>query len=315
MPPGMKRALFALFFASSALAAEKKPLSPDALLAETIGHPGAYNQMCDAPDPLNPAIPLPLYHNLLDREVNLSEEKLKTLQARRADVVPALRKLLASIEPGKPAPKVRPMKLKVLPEGDISDDVEFSGISPRQISGLTFEIVRGLKATEALPELLALEERLRAALEKAANDPKTEPPSVARDGSVVFPQGTAKLSKRDEKMALGRVAQRELLSLMLELLRQERFQPLLDSEFEQTYAKAIKDRAAEDDLKGIKTPADAKAKGEEGIEFDPIHNVPLGRLRQPPTLPFNRDLREKARGLVEKYIESAPKKDEAKVVK
>jgi hypothetical protein len=121
---------------------------------------------------------------------------------------------------------------------------------------------------------------------------------------VTMPQGKNKLSKRDEAMSRGRVVQRELLSVMLQLLRSQKYQPLLDSSMEKAYEKAIRARAQEDDLKDIKTPEDAKAKGDDWLRFDPLYHVPLGYLEHAPKVDFTPEVRNKVRGFVEDYLKA-----------
>ena len=56
----MRLCLIAVLFATTAFAAEKKPISAEALLAQTIERPGFFAQMCDAPAPIDSKIPVPV---------------------------------------------------------------------------------------------------------------------------------------------------------------------------------------------------------------------------------------------------------------
>jgi hypothetical protein len=279
------------------LAGEVRPPTAEKLLAETIKSPGSFGQICDPPRRVDAAIPLPLFETALLRDFNVSAERMTALRTRRAEVIPALKKLLVTIEPGLPPPPVAPQKLSA-PGGE-DGDVLSSGISPRQISGLLLQIVLELEAVEALPELLDLEERLRAALERASNDRKAITPSVANDGSYSL-VGRPELSKRDREMVRCRIVQREMLSLMLQLLRHQHFAPMLESEFEKTYAQAIIARAE-------KNPDSGRNGERPWIDFDPIHKVKLGFFENPPSVPFSRDVRETARGLVKEFIAQTTK--------
>lgn len=271
-------------------------MSAEQLLADTIKSPGSYSQMCDPPPQISPKIPLPLFEKALLRDFYVSGERLDALKARRDEIIPALKKLLVSIDPGEAGP-AKGRLIKSAP-GEESGEVLSSGVSPRQLSGLLLGIVADLEVVEVLPELLGLEERLRAALERADNDPKAITPSVADDGSFSL-KGNPKLSKREKEMVRGRIVQREMLSLMLQLLRQQRFQPMLDSDFEKTYAAAIIKRAKEDPEIGRKGSV-------PWVDFDPIYRVQLGYIDTPPSVPFSREVREKVRGLVQAYLKSAP---------
>jgi hypothetical protein len=281
-----------------------KPLTPDQLVDSVVRAPGEFSQMCDSPPPVPAKLPLYIYGMVRDRELALDPEQINALHARRAEVVPVLVARLKAIDLSKPGKPIGEMKFK--PNDEI---VENSGLNPRALSGPFFEMIVQLDAVEALPELLRLEEQMRSLLAAADADPKKAVPSVPMDGTLVPPQGDAKLSKRDEKMLEGRAVQRELLSLMLQLLRRQRYAPLLESNLEATYAAAIKARAQKEDLASIKTPADAKAQQMEYIKFDPILGVPLGYFEKPITVPFTPESRNQVRGFVTDFLKNVPAKD------
>lgn len=294
----MQTTLAILFLAvAPVLAAE----TGDALVDRIIKKPGEFDQMCDAPLPIDPKVPMPVYTLVADRDVHLSKENLELLRSRRADVVPVLKKRLAAFDFTKP-PKAVSAK-RVFKE----DEVEVSGINPRQLSGLLYEMIIGLNAVEVLPDLLRIEEQLRSLLEKADENKKVEVPKVDFDGMLTPLPPEKALSKRDQAMNRGRIVQRELLSVMAQLLRSQKFQPILDSDLEKEYAKAIKARAQEEDLKDIKTPADAKAKGDDSVEFDPVYGIPVGFLNHPLNIPFSADVRNAIRGYAEQFIKTVPK--------
>jgi hypothetical protein len=293
-------ALAALFLAVAPVIAAETADTGEALVDRLIRSPGEFDQMCDAPPPLDPKVPLPIYALVADRDIHLSKENLAELRKHRAEVVPVLQKRLAVFDftkPPKPVSNKRVFK---------DDSVEVSGINPRQLSGLLYEMILGLDAVEVLPDLLRLEEQLRSLLEKADQDKKNAVPPVELDGYVTMPSGSKTLTKRDQAMSRARVVQRELLSVMLQLLRNQKYQPLLDSEMEKTYAKAIKQRAQEDDLKDIKTPEDAKAKGDDWVQFDVIYGVPLAYLGKQLAVPFSADLRNTIRGYATDFTKSVP---------
>jgi hypothetical protein len=160
---------------------------------------------------------------------------------------------------------------------------------------------------ETLPALLKIEEQLRSLLAQADKDAKSAVPAVNLDGYITFPGGKATLSKRDQAMSRGRVVQRELLSVMLQLLRGQKFKPLVESEMEKKYATALIARSKEDDLKDIKTPADAKAKGDDWLQFDPIHNVPIAFIENHPKLSFTPEVRNQVRNWAEEFLKTVPK--------
>lgn len=295
----MKIAAALLFLTLAPLSAAETAAQ---LVDRLITTPGDFDQMCDAPLPLDPKVPLPIYKLVADRDVHLTPENIAELRKRRAEVVPVLVKRLADYDFTKPPKKV-PDERKFK-----EDTVERSGINPKQLSGLFYEMLLGLDAVEALPELLRLEEQLRSLLAAASADKNVAPPEVYLDGYLTMPQGKNALSKRDQVMSRGRVVQRELLSVMLQLLRGQKFAPLLESDIEKTYIAALKASAAEDEvLKDVTTPEQAKAKDREWVQFDPIQPIPITWIRNHPSLPFNTESRNKVRGLVEQFLKTVPR--------
>jgi hypothetical protein len=106
------------------------------------------------------------------------------------------------------------------------------------------EIVLALNAVETLPELLRLEADLDFRLKTAEQDGGASLPVLDAAGPV-FMTGVDSASQtfsRRERTFVSRIFQRELLSVMAALLRQERFQSLLDSELERSYLKYLKRR-------------------------------------------------------------------------
>jgi hypothetical protein len=253
---------------------------------------------------------LPVYQYVLPRHFHLSDDVLDRLKKRRAEVIPALAKMITEIKPDAPVKKPEsPVRDPGKPLR-FSDFSSHSGVSPKQVSGLLLELTEGLNAIEALPELLELEQRLDQALARAEKDESVPVPSVDFDTSLYFTEKSP-LSPRRLELLKGRVVQRELLGIMLKLLRAQRFQPLLDSDFEKAYARAIKERAAKEDLRGIKTAEDARKKKldllGEWRGFDPIYHIPLGHIFPAPTVPYSAETREKARGLVSSFIATVPR--------
>lgn len=300
----MKTALAFLFLSLCPILAAE---TAEALVDRLIIAPGDIDQICDAPAPIDPRLPLPIYRLVADRDVHLTPENLALLKQRRAEVVPVLVKKLAAYS------FVNPPKKYVLP-AKYKENPDVTNIDPRQISGLLYEMILGLEAVETLPELLRLEEQLRGVLAKADLDKKAPAPNVYMDGYITMPSGDKALSKRDQALSKGRVVQREMLSVMLQLLRAKKFQPLIDSDIEKTYGKALREQLEEDaELKDVKSPEDAKAKGLEDVEFDPIQKVPKVWIREHPKMPFNAELRNAIRGLVEQYIKTMPKAGTKKV--
>jgi|GEM_PF-1269144 len=298
----------ALLESSTGALLAREPNASD-LIDQMIRRPGDYDQLCAELGPLSAKVDLPLYRMIVFRDVKLSAANLQTLRDHRAEVVPALVQRLTTLDFLRPVPPPRDVKFrkpKPGEEGDIpeGDAIEDSGLSPRALSGVLYQMIVGLDTVEALPQLLRLEEQLRSLIAAADADRKAPLPYATPDGALNI---KTKLSKRDQSLVAARVTQRELLSVMMQLLRRQQFGPLLTSSYEQAYAKALKERASEEDLRDIKTPADAKAKGEEWLTFDPIYKVPVGYFHEDPTFPFSREIREEMRGLVQQFIDTVPR--------
>ncbi len=276
--------------------------TPDALLERVIRRPGNYSQNCDIPDPVSARVPFPIYRLIADREILLDDARLFELRARRNEVIPVLVARLSELDLSKPIPPNGSLKSK----GE-TDEIENSGINPRGLSGVLYEIILGLDAVETLPELLRIEEQLRGLLAASEANAAVSPPPVAVDGYFPAPRGKDALSKRDAQLHEGRVIQRELLSVMLQLLRRQGFQPVLDSPFEKTYAAALKKRAREEDLRDFKTPADALAAGKTWMRFDTILHLPIGHIRPPLSVPFSAEVRNSVRGFATDFIAAVPR--------
>jgi len=281
--------------------AEAKALAPEQLIEQIITRPGGFDQMCLLGRPLQPGVAIPLYGEALHRDFYVEHDKLEELMARRAEVIPALARMIDAIDPTR-MPVHTASELSAAPFRD-PEPVQNSGVSKSEVSGLLLNLVTGLHALELLPNLLALEERLTVALSRADRDPKAPAASVAQDG-YPFVLQKKKLSPRELRQLMARVVQRELLSTMLGLVREQRFQPLLDSEFEKTFRADTEAKLhADPDLAKIHSKEDAES---AGYEFDPIANLPIFRPGFRPTLPYTSARRKEARRLIGQFLATVP---------
>ena len=302
------RSAFTVFLLSFSLArsfAAPDIAAGDALLDKVIRRPGQFDQMCDPSPPLSTQVPLPLFTYLLYRQLHVTPEDLASLKARRPNVIASLKARLAALDLSKAAPPVPEMKFTDSSTDD-HPEIGESGVHPRELSALLFEIIVGLDAVETLPELLAVEDQLRKLLAFADDHPKTAPPPVRLDADFLVKRGVGPLSKRDRQIERGRILQRELLSVMLQLLRRQRYEPLLHSSYEKAYETVVRERAKKEDLRDYKTPEDAKAKGQNWVKFDPIVHVPVGYFIDPPTVPFTPKVREEVRGMAQQFLKDVP---------
>jgi hypothetical protein len=262
------------------------------LIDQKIKQPGNFSQMCALPPPVSLDVPMPLYDKVTFREISLSPDDLSALRDRRGDVVLALQKRLPTFDFSKEPPPVAPIKFG---QGEMT--ITSSGINPHQMNSLYYDMIVGLDAVEILPQLMRLEEQLHELLTAAEADPKRLPPWVEDTGS------RRNLSPRDQKLFRARIVQRELLSVMLQLLRRQRFESLLQSDLEKMYATALRANIPP----GITGPEDAKAQGKEWLQFDPIYHLPVNYVGK-ITVPYSPKVREQVRGLVGQFLKTVPPK-------
>lgn len=303
-----KHALLILLSASLAVSAA----SPDSLLDEAIKNPGGYNQMCAMPAPVKADVPLPIYNLRVSRHFNLSQKAAEKLLAHRDDVAKALAARLAAMDLAKLPPKPAPAK----------ESPSFpppSGFSPRSLSGVMLEIAMELKAIEALPGLLKVEAQLAAILAVAEKDTAAPVPVLEVDGIsypadlrthdyVKLKDGTFDAKpkpnireiEREQAILNCRVYQREILSVITRLLRDARFQPLLDSEIEKTFAAQLKKDARSEQLKDIKKAEDIPADERAFVKWDAIQNLPSMGPRA--ELPYTEKLRGQIREFATQFL-------------
>jgi hypothetical protein len=158
-------------------------------------------------------------------------------------------------------------------------------------SGPLYESIVGLEAIETLPALLQLEEELTAEIAKSSAQPRV---------------WTKALSPEDIQYWRVLVAQREVLAVILQLLRGQRYQPLLDSQFEQLYAADIKKSAGQEGLRQYKTPEDTKAKNASWVRFDPIYSIPVSKFNRASEMAFTPEVRAQVRGLATQFLKDVP---------
>jgi hypothetical protein len=178
------------------------------------------------------------------------------------------------------------------PEMIVALKKQLENSTAEALSDPLYESLVGIDAIETLPVLLRLEERLAA--------------EVAKGSAQHRDWFHGSLSAEDSHYWNVLVAQREVLSVMLQLLRGQRYQPLLDSEFEKVYAAKIKDPASQEGMRDFKTPADAKAKNATWLRFDPIYHIPVSKSAPPPEMPFTPEVRAQVRGLAEQFLQTVP---------
>jgi hypothetical protein len=208
-----------------------------ALLDGVIRRPGPWNQMC-AMDVNDGLTPKPFFTLTYHREFFLDKANIATMHDRRSEVVPDIVQRLDRLG----------VATSLFGEGGRRDvtalgGVQDSGIDPNKLSGLLLEIIVELRAVETLPSLLRLDEELNQALQSAASNPvwryfvadgtnyvvatNSNPPLNATGKTPVIdvpaPAGSGAPPVHYSVLML-RLYQREMLSTMAILLRDNQFQ-------------------------------------------------------------------------------------------
>ncbi len=279
----------------------RQELPPEALLDKVVTHPGSYAQVCDvmtAP----PDIPYRAYQVTGFAGASFSKANLSGMEENRDGLVKALRKRLLEIDfVRKPADVVKD------PAPEESFDGEDVGCDPHVLNPLLLEMLIHLKATEALPELLVLEDKLVKAIAIAKDSAKAAPPVVT--GWFVAQEGVSyeenePEAKRDLRVNLfqSRVAQRDLVLTMGRLLREAGYEPYRGSEIEKAYVKGLRKEAGEGGYLGYK-PGDPPPRGKEYLELtiDPFSKVPRETFAS-VAVPYSRESRDEVRALASRWI-------------
>jgi hypothetical protein len=270
------------------------------LLNEIIREPGHWSQMCWMPPAIPSDVPLPYYSLVTPRYFSLSQENIARLQKARPQVLPEIVRRMGKIDISRP-----PRQKK-----DAFSTTE-SNQDPNHLSGLLLDIILKLDAVETLPELLRLEADLDARLNTADKYGGRSLPEL-EVGGPAFMAGVdhAKTSSRQQQMFVSRIYQRELLSVMAALLRDERFQPLLDSALERGYFELLKKQAQSEELKHIKKPEDVPPMQKGWITFDSIHQLPVA-WHWPQFTTYTPELRSQIRNWVVDYLKMSRDVDRA----
>lgn len=294
--------------------------------------PGSYGQICDA-TPLQEPVPIPGFQVRTFGEASFSEASLAAITANRKILVPELKKRLATVDLLR-KPAVPPEDPSIPKE---QQDVTPIGVDPQSLSCLLLEMVVQTKATEVLPELLALEAALLEKTEAAKKDAKAPVPQIdGLDGAGIFPQRKLDESMREAEEAekkqkdgevpeekpltpeeearmerehevfVAEAAHRDVLGVIVHLLRFAGVEAVLKSELEKKYGAGIKARAAEDEeLKKIRKREDIPEADKRWIKWDNLHKV-ARRTWEVVDIPYTPEVRAQIRGWAEQWIKDNP---------
>lgn len=297
----MKPILLAAFAALVLPLSAQQPSSPDALLDKIITYPGSYAQVCDvmtAPGD----IPYRAYQVTSFAGASFSKANLAQMEGNRDGLVKALRKRLLEIDFAK-----EPLEPKKDPAPEESFDGEDVGCDPRVLNPLLLEVILHLRATEALPELLVLEEKLVKGIAVTKNNAKAVPPVVTgwfvAQENAPYDENEPD-AKRDRRVNLfqARVAQRDLVLTMGRLLREAGYEPYRTTAIEKAYVKGLQAEAKAEGYQNYK-PGSPLPKGKEYLELvmDPFSGLPRGTYTS-VEIPYSRASRDEVRAVASKWI-------------
>jgi hypothetical protein len=276
----------------------------DKLLDKVISRPGSYSQVCDVMTA--PAdIPYRAFELTDFAGASFSKANQAAISKNRDALVKAIRARLLAIDFSMPAKQPA-----VDPKPEQGQDADNFGCDPKTLNPLLLELVRQLHATEALPELLAVEDKLVKSIAVAKDDAKAPPPVVSGwfVGMLDSSDETEDAARRDRKIDLfqARVAQRDLVMLMALLMREKSFEPYLKTQIEADYAKGLKALAKKNGLYKFK-PGEPLPKELEYMEvsLDPVTKVPMS-AHSPVSISYTRESRDEVRAAAAKWIEAHP---------
>jgi hypothetical protein len=286
------------------VSAQAKAPEGQALLDKMISHPGSYCQVCDVMSAPS-EIPYRAFVITDFAGAGFSKANQAAADKKREPLIKAIRRRLLAVDFSKTSkqPKEDPK-----PEENMDGDA--FGCDPTSLNPLLLRLICQLHATDALPELLALEEKLVKGIAKAKDDAKAAPPLV--DGWLVheeMPYDEAEVaSQRDRRINLfnARVAQRDLVMVMALLLREKSYPAYLSTSIEAAYAKGLKAQSQEGDLAKLKLGEPIPKELEHlEIEIDPITQLPRARYSD-VEIPYSRESRDEVRAAAAKWISEHP---------
>ncbi|NJM38068.1 MAG: hypothetical protein HC845_09555 [Akkermansiaceae bacterium] len=276
------------------------------LLDQIISQPGSYSQVCDVMM-MPQDVPYRAFQISDFAGASFSEKNQNLLRKNRDILVKSIRERLLEIDFSREA-KQPAEDLSV--KGEEGDGDPY-GADPQSLNPLLLDIILQLNATEALPELLAIEGKIVAAIAKAKDDASAKPPVTY--GWFVNPEGSEydenePEAKRERRLGLfqARVAQRDLVMTIAKLMRKEKYEPYLKTKLEAAYVKGLKE-----DAKEFKFPQFSQSdvvpneiEGEE-IERDEISGV-TNRKYTTVSIPYTRESRDEIRAAAQKWIAAHP---------
>ena len=99
-----------------------------------------------------------------------------------------------------------------------------------------------------------------------------------------------------------------MLAICVRLMRKQGYEPMLASNLEKTYGKALKGKwSGDEELSKYKKADDIPADERDAIKFDPVHKVAY-MAWNPVELPYSEDMRTEILTLTKAFAASQKKK-------
>jgi hypothetical protein len=292
-------------------------------LDDMLRYPGSYGQVCDVRVVPVPA-PIPGFRQIVLGEAHFSERNLAWMKSQRKSVLGQISERLRSISLFQKATE-QPTDPNVPKdaEGNYEADGTPQGVDPKVYSGLLLELIQELDGVEALPAVLEFEAKFYAAVQRAEKDPEAPLPTVDGGGGVVmeglYTKADGELLDPEslpaaEKAALERksavhsavAAHRDILAVLVRLMRKLGYQPMLDSPLEAEYGRLLKERwSTDEEMKKFKSAEDIPKEDRESIKFDPLHKVAYP-VWEPVNVPFDEGKREIILKLAAAFAKAPP---------
>ena len=300
----MKVMISAGFAAIFGLIPVKLPAEPaEVLLNEIIAHPGSYSQVSKGVN-MPQDVPCRAFEISNFLGASFSKSNLAKVAENRDTLVPAIRARLLAIDFARPA-----RQPSADPEPEISRNRDNFGCDPLTLNPLLLELIKELQAIEALPELLAVEQKLINGLAAARDDAQVPPPIVsgwplAIEGSHEENQEIAKPNLKIDYFRAC-VAQRDLVILMALLMREKSYEPYLRTKIEMNYRVELISSGREGgffQLKNRKRPEELKSMD---LEIDSITGM-VRRKQTPVSIPYTRYSRDEIRACAEYWVSKQP---------
>jgi hypothetical protein len=264
------------------------------LLDKLITAPGSYSQVCISSS-ISEGIPIEAFRIQDNSGTNFSDSNIELMEAHREELIPAIRLRLGAIDLSKEpkSPKSDPNASKN--ERMMSDCY---GADPYSLNSFLLEIVKRTKAIEVLLELMTLEANLSKSIvnaERGGSLPEVSGYYMLVDGDGYNDNEPPAAIERRRDLNRSRIVQRDLVMLIAILLREQKFEPYLATDFEKAYVEGLREQAHE---RGLDAP---EKKDDSHIKIDPIsgirhydyHNVEI---------PYSRQLRVGVRRAARKWI-------------